>query len=431
MRPRLRPRYFYGWNIVGASFLAHIAYAEGNSSILGLYFNPLHREFGWSRTVVAGVQTVNRLLEGLISPLVGPTLDRHGPRALMIAGGVVASLAFIMLSQVNALWQLYILRGAIIALAFALMGGFVSNVCVSNWFVRRRGRAIGLANMGSQAGNLILVPLVVWIISTWGWRSSFLLFASLPMFLVVVPAALIMRRRPEDMGLLPDGDSNAEPQKPVQNTGAVSTQRAADTLLQEPVWTRLEAMRTAPFWLIVASFSLSSLAVQGINFSLAPYAQDLGFGASIVATILIVKAAGQFTTLPVWGLIMDKADSPIVRILPLGLQAVACVFFLIALSQPGFVWLAVVAYGTSMSGIGVTQEVLWANYFGRRSLGTVRSTANPFLVALGSIGPLLMNKLFDISGSYRIAFLLFIGIFLFSSFLLWACRPPSLPRQRT
>ncbi|MEK7778424.1 MAG: MFS transporter [Chloroflexota bacterium] len=431
MKPRLRPRYFYGWNIVGASFLANIANAEGNSSLLGLFFTPLHREFGWSRTAVSGIQSFNRLLEGLISPLVGPIIDRRGPRALMIAGGVIASLAFILLTQINALWQLYILRGAIMALAFALTSGIVTSTTISKWFVRRRGRAIGFSTMGNNLGNIILVPLSVWTISTWGWRSSWFIFAFITFFCVVVPAALVMRRQPEDMGLLPDGDSDAEPQKPVQGAGAVSTPRAAATLLQERVWTRLEVLRAVPFWLLVLSFSVSSLAVQGINFSLAPYVQDLGFGAGVVATILVVKAVGQFSAASVWGFIIEKADMPTVRVLPFCGLAVSCVFFLMASSQPGLVWLAVIVYGTTLAGTGVTQEVLWANFFGRRTLGTVRSTATPLYVMFGSTGPLLMNAIFDLSGSYRIAFLLFIGFFLVASVLLFAARLPSLRGEPT
>ncbi len=418
-----RPRYFYGWNIVIASFLAHIAYAEHNSSLLGLFFNPLKEEFGWNRTSVSAVQSLARVVEGLVAPFLGPLIDRHGPRPLMVVGGVATGLAFLAVTQVTTLWQFYLVRGIIMAAGFAFMGYLITNTAISNWFIRRRGRAIAFASTGTSLANMALAPITVWIILTWGWRSSFLVFALLTWVVVLVPSAVLMRRRPEDMGLLPDGDSPKPNPIEVEPTRESSVDARSVTSDLEPIWTRREVMKTSAFWLLVISFSLANLAFQGINIGLAPYVTDLGFSTAVAAASLSVRALVMVLASPLWGFLSERAYTPIIRIGPFLIQAISCICFLSA-SNIGVLWLAVIIYGAGFAGAGVVQEVVWANYFGRLTLGTVRSTAVPFLVAFSASGPVFINVIFDVTGSYRLAFILFLGFFILASILMAFCRPP-------
>ena len=427
-QPGAKRRYFYGWNIVGAAFLAHISYAEQTSSLLGLYFNPLNREFGWSRTAISGVQTIARLVEGAMSPVIGPIIDRHGSRVPMVIGGIMVTLVFLALTQVNNLWQFYLFRGALLAIGFTAMGYLVTNTAVSNWFIRRRGRAIAIATMGTHLGNIVMAPLIVWIIIAHGWRSSWLAFALLTFVAVVIPAGLIMRRRPEDMGLRPDGD---DPQaahgleEASMDAGSVGT--IASTAEPEPVWTRREVMKTTTFWILVASLSFGNLAFQGINIIIAPYVEDLGFGSGTVAAILIVRSAAMFVSSPAWGMFTERVDLPIIRSVPFFIQGVSCIFFLLA-SQASFLWLAVIVYSVGFAGTALVQEVVWAHYFGRLTLGTVRSTAYPIFIAFSAGGPIFINAIFDITGTYNLAFIIFIGLFAISSLLMWVCWPPRTVR---
>lgn len=419
-----KPRYFYGWNIVAASFLAHISYAEHTSSLLGLYFNPLNRHFGWSRTAMAGVQTLARLIEGVASPLIGPIIDRHGPRVLMVIGGFIVTLVFLALTQLNNLLQFYLLRGGLLAVGFALAGGLATNTAVSNWFIRRRGRALAIAGMGTQLGNFIMAPLLIWIIATHGWRSSWIVFAILSIAMVVIPSALIMRRRPEDMGLHPDGDT------PTMNSGARDAEQGntpgiAEPVLSalEPVWTRRELLKNPSFWLLVLGLSMAGLAFQGINISVAPYVEDLGFGGGFVATALVLRAAVMFSAGPAWGLLSERANHPAIRSMPYIIQGASCVLFLLA-KDAGFLWLAIIVNGLGLAGAHLIQEVLWANYFGRLTLGRVRSTALPIVTAFSAAGPVFMNALFDVTGSYVLAFNICIVIFMVSGISMWIAWPP-------
>jgi MFS family permease len=343
---------------------------------------------------------------------------------LMVFGGVLTGLAFLLVTQVDTLWQFYFLRGVLMACGFSFMGALVTNTSISIWFKRHRGRALGIANMGTSLGTLSMVPVTVWIITTWGWRSSFLMAAILTWIVVIIPAAILMRRRPEDMGLLPDGDppAEAQPGEPLRSASAIQ-----ETPAGEPVWTRIDVIKTLPFWLLVVSYATANMAFQGINISVAPYTQDLGFGAAMVASVLSVRALVMLGVTPVWGFLSEYSHIPIIRVAPFLIQAVSCIFFIVA-ANLGFLWTAVIVYGTGFAGATLMQEVIWANYFGRLSLGTVRSTAIPLLVGFSAAGPVFMNVIFDTLGSYKPAFLIFLGFFLFSSALMWVCRPPR-PRR--
>ena len=367
-----RPRYFYGWNIVGAAFLAHLAYAEQFSSTLGLFFRPLNTEFGWTRFQISAVQTIARVVEASTAPVIGPLVDRYGARVLMPVGAVISGIALLAVTQVDALWQFYLVRGVIAAIGFTLMGSLVTNVAINNWFIRKRGRAIGISNVGSSISNVVLMPVAVFVIATWGWRPMFLVFAVITWIVVLGPSFLITRRRPEDMGLRTDGDEPIEVKPVGTETMEEARESAAKAATPEPLWSRREAMATPAFWLIALSFAVASLSFQGINISLAPYLQDLGYRDAVVATALTARALVMAFSLPVVGVLAEHSSRTSVRILPFVLQGLGATLFFFG-SEPVFLWAALAVYGVGITSLGVTQEVLWANTFGRLNLGSVRS----------------------------------------------------------
>ena len=427
---RKKPRYFYGWNIVGASFLAHLSYAEHHSSVLGFFMRPFNDEFGWSRTQVALVQTIARFVEAGVTFFIGPLIDKYGPRALMPIGAVIVGLAMMATTQIETIWQFWLLRGVVVAVGFTFMGHMVTNVAVNKWFVRKRGRAIAFAGMGSNIGNVIMTPATVWILAVYDWRTSFVVFAIVTWLVVLIPSAILMRRQPEDLGLYPDGiDPVEEASETKPGDGQKPATSDASSSL-EPVWTRRWVMATAPFWLLIASISVANLAFQGINISLAPFMQDLNYGDALIATVVTFRAVIMAMALPVWGFVGERAHLPWVRIAPFIFQGFGSFLFLLA-DNPVFLWLAVIVYGGGFGGVMVVQEVLWANYFGRFSLGLVRSTGFPIVFAFSAAGPIFMNGIFDVVGSYKPAYLMFIGFYTVAALLLWIVRPPKVKRYAT
>ena len=367
------------------------------------------------------------MTEALVAPVVGPLIDRHGPRILMPVGAIIVGLAMLGTTQINAIWQFYLLRGIVVALGFTLMGSLVTDVAINNWFIQKRGRAIAIVRLGSNLSNIIFVPLTVFVIAASGWQTMFVIFAVVTWFTVLLPSIIFMRRRPEDMGLHPDGTDPG-----VIRDGGKQDEYPVDGMTQarEPIWNRREVLATRSFWLLAVSFGITSMAFQGINISLAPYIQDLGYKEATLVAVMTVRAIIMATTLPFMGLLIEHSDKGMIRIMPFAIQGTAAVLFLLA-GQPTFLWLAVVVYGVGMSGIAVIQGVIWANYFGRFSLGLVRSLA--YLVAMGSgaIGPLAMNAAFDILGSYRPAFMTIAGLFAVAALLMGTVRPPTAHRYTT
>jgi len=426
---RRKSRYFYGWNIVAASFLTQLSYAEHFSSILGFYFKPLQNEFGWSRTALAAVQTIARATEALMASVVGPLIDRYGPRVLMPIGAIIVGLAMLGVTQINAIWQFYLLRGIVAAVGFTFMGALVTGVTINNWFIRKRGRALAISRIGSNLSNIIFVPVTVLVIAASGWRTMFVIFAVVTWLVALIPSAVLMRRRPEDMGLRPDGiePSTAEDKS---NKGKQGYPVSEATSVGEPIWSRREVLKTGSFWLLAASFGINSMAFQGINISLVSYIQDLGYSETMLAIVMTFRAIMAAVSLPFMGFLAERAHRVIVRVVPFVIQGVAVLLFLSA-GRPVFLWFAVGLYGLGLSGVMIIQEVLWANFFGRLSLGLVRSLA--FLVAFGfgASGPIAMNAVFDILGSYQPAFMVIAGLFVISAFLMGTAQPPEARRYVT
>jgi len=408
---------------VGASFLAHLAYAEHHTSVLGLFIRPLQSEFGWSRSGIAAVQTFARFTEAAIAPLLGPLIDRYGPRVLMPIGAVAVGLTMLGITQIEAIWQFYLLRGVIAAVGFTLMGALVTDVAINNWFVRRRGRAIAVVRLGSNLSNIIFVPVTVFVIASSGWRAMFVLFAVVTWLAVLIPSAVFMRRRPEDMGLHPDG---MRPVAAPESSGAAGNVEMAP----EPVWSRREVLMASSFWVLAASFGVTSMAFQGINISLAPYIQDLGYDEALLAAVMTARAAIMAGTLPVAGFLAERSQRLPVRLAPFLVQGTGVFFFLLA-DEPVFLWLAISLYGVGFSGVAVIQGVIWANYFGRFSLGMVRSLAFMVAFGFGAVGPVAMNAVFDVVGSYRPAFMVIAGLFVVAALLMAAARPPIPQRYAT
>lgn len=423
-----KPRYFYGWNIVAASFLAHLSYAEQQSSMLGFFFRPLQNEFGWSRSALAAIQTIARVVEALVAPVAGPLIDRYGPRVLMPIGAIIIGFAMLGVTQANAIWQFYLLRSVVVAIGFAFIGSLVTTVAISNWFIKKRGRAIAIARVGVQIGNIIFIPTTVFVIAVYGWRTMFVIFAIVTWLVVLIPSAIFMRRRPEDMGLYPDGiypgtteaKSRQEQEYPISKGISAS----------EPVWSRRKVLATRSFWLLAASFGISTMAFQAINISQAPYIQDLGYGDTTVAATMTFRAIIMAIALPFVGFIAEHAHTVSVRVIPFVIQSVGAFLFLLA-GQPVFLWLALAVYGLGSSSLTVTQEVIWANYFGRLSLGLVRSLGYFVILGFGALGPLAMNAVFDVLGSYRPAFMVIVGLFAIAALMMGIARPPKPYRYTT
>lgn len=420
--PRRRARYFYGWNIVGAAAASMFASSALQGYGTGSFLVPMSDDLGWSRTEFILAITIGQFVMAATSLYIGGLLDQRGPRPLMLIGTAVAAVALLASSQITELWHWVLVRGLAVALGAALAGGLVVNVTMSKWFVERRGRAIGFAAMGISLSGVLIPPALTALVDGVGWRMAWQLLA-IGFVALMLPAALVMRRRPEDRGLHPDGRSDEE----LRSGAGEAARRDLATSL-----TRAEALRTRTMWMLIFAFGMSSLSLLAIATQTIPYLTDSGFGRDTASAMLGLFAFPGLITRPFWGLLAE-------RIHPRFLAAAAflCLAGGIAIvvpaaqagSEPA------VAAGFLLAGLGIAgnlpmQELLWATFFGRRHLGHVRGASMPFNLLFSASGPILVSAYFDATGSYTGVLLTMSGAALVGMVVILLVKPPRRTPRR-
>ena len=267
-----KSNYFYGWTIVAVGFLAHIASAFSISSTLSVFLKPLSNDLGVSRGVFSLIRSGEVLIGAAAAPLVGMLLDRHGGKWLMAAGGLVSAAGFLLLGQARDFWQFLIVRWLLVSPGDALMGSLVVNVTISRWFVRMRGRALALAGMGHGLAKVGMPLMAASLILHMGWRGAWAVFGVLTLALVVGPSLMFVRWRPEDMGLVPDGSSEGQPDKNAPTHRIDAAHARANS--NDVVWSRREALGTPAFWRIVTTFGVAHVGVTGLNLHVFSFVSD-------------------------------------------------------------------------------------------------------------------------------------------------------------
>lgn len=419
----MKPKFFYGWHIVAVGFLANVASAFSLASTLSVFLKPLTQDLGVSRGVFSLLRSGEGLIGAGMAPVIGSLVDRHGGRWLMTLGAIVVSTGFFLLSQVEVFWQFLFVRWSLVAVGDAFMGYLVINVAIARWFSRKRGRAVAISSMGvgfAKVGMpLFAASLLVWL----GWRQTWAMFGLLTLALVVGPALLLVRRSPEDMGLRPDGASISTDPSLLRKPQQSFTSAGQRSLSDDVIWSRKEAVHTPTFWLIVTVFGVSSIGITGLNLHVFAYVSDIGHSEVVAATVMSVIALMQLASPLLWGLLAERIDVRYATMMKFLMQAGGLTLAIIT-GHIAFLYAGFLLYGFGLGGGMVLPEILWANYFGRLSLGKVRGLGILLTQILAACGPPFFGFLFDITHSYLLPFSLFAISLLISAFLSLAIRPP-------
>jgi MFS family permease len=413
-------RFFYGWVIVAVGFLAHIASAFSISSTLAVFLKPLSQDLGLSRGAFSLIRSGEILIGAAAAPMIGTLLDRHGGRWLIAAGGLISGAGFLLLGQARDFWQFAVARWLLISPGDTLMGSMVVNVSISQWFVRMRGRALALAGMGHGLAKVCMPVAAASLILYAGWRGAWIVFGIVTLALVVGPSLFFMRRRPEDMGLLPDGGAGTG-DAPSAGQAKLSKSRAGRA--SDVAWSRREALGTSAFWLIVITFGVSHVGVTGLNLHVFSYVSDQGHAAMVAALVMSIIAIMQFSTPMVWGLLAERGNVAHLIMVKFLVQAAG---ISLALSNAGLpsLYAGFFLYGIGMGGTAILAEMIWADYFGRISLGKIRGMGSLITSTFSACGPPFFGLLFDATQSYQLSFSIFIGMLLASAILSLFLRPP-------
>ncbi|MGH7870853.1 MAG: MFS transporter, partial [Candidatus Binatia bacterium] len=409
------------WYIVGVGFLANVASSFALASTLSIFLKPLTAELGISRGVFSLLRSGEGIVGACLAPFVGTLVDRFGGRWLMAVGAAIVGAGYLILGHVDSFGQFAALRLSVVTFGDALMGSMVVNVVISQWFVRRRGRALAFTSMGVGFAKVCMPVVAAWLLLTIGWRQTWVVFGILTMALLVLPALLVIRRTPESMGLRPDGDI----QSPIESSSTSSARTSREYLTNDPpsVWTRGEAMRTSTFWLLVVTFGISSVGVTGLNLHVYPYVTDLGHTPVVAATVMSVIASMQLASPLAWGLVAERVDPRVAAMLRFVVQGIGLALA-IATSNLLCLYAGFFLYGIGLGGNMVLPDLLWANYFGRRSLGKIRGMGLLISQVLAAAGPPFFGFLFDMTGGYNVSFALFGCALITSAFLSLLLKPP-------
>ncbi len=422
MKTRSRPLY-YGWVVTAAAGGIGFANAASAISILTIFVVPLSEEFGWGRAEIAGATTVGAILGASLAPFVGRLVDRFGSRVILVISGTVIALACVYLSAMHTLVGFYL---AFTASRIADQGGVKigTSVTTGKWFQRYRGRATGLVFFVETLGVIALAPLTHLIISQWGWRPAWLMLAALMFLLGVIPCALWVRRQPEDMGLEVDGDPRPD------DTGNGDPSNRARTDRHERSLTLREAAGTWAFWLALGSLFIGSNATSGVGLHLVPYLTEQGISTAAAVTAISVMATSGAAGALLAGAAGDRF-SPLWGMVALNLVAAAALGLLVNTDTLLDTYLFVILLGLASTGINTLAPIMWARNYGRRYLGAIQGVGRATQVMGFAIGPLASGIAYDVTGSYRTAFVVMAGLAILATALMAASRTRPEPANST
>ena len=409
--------FFYGWVIVGCTMCSSVVRQAAAVATLSIFVVPMTTEFDWSRTGISGAVALGGVLGALVAPFIGPLFDRHGSRALLVASAVAISACCVALAGTQGLLWFYV-AFSISRMTFSAPIEIGTTTAITKWFVRRRARAMSLLIMSTGAGLTVLPLVVAAAIAVAGWRTGWLTLAVIAIVFGVIPQWLLMVRRPEDIGLEPDGPTTV-PKSPALAGQAAGT--------GEINFTRSQAIRTPTLWLLMVYTFLVFPVQAGVSLHQAPHLIERGLAPTVAATIVSAFSfAGAVSSL-LFGYLGDRIPARAALAASAALMALGAVNMR-DVEGPLLGYISAVLFGAGLGGILTMVPVAWANYFGRAHFGAIRGITLPAQVGGQAIGPLVAGVLHDITGSYRSGLTAFAVLSLIAAGVALITRAPRRER---
>ena len=410
--------FFYGWIIVGIVFVTMAVGVNARTSF-SLLFPPILDEFGWDRAVVAGVFSFGFFASALVSPFSGRMVDRRGPRLVIEIGVVILVAGLCLATLAREVWQLYATLGLMVGVGGNMLGYSVQSVILPAWFLRKRGLAIGIAFSGVGIGSVVLLPWLQTVIARDGWRFACLALA-LIIAIVLFPLNLLLRRRPQDLGLNPDGDA-----APHEAGSRGPARNILDTAWAATDWTLARAARTARFWWIALGYFAILYAWYAVQVHQTKYLTEIGVSpmeaAWALGLVSLVGIPGQI----VFGHVSDRIGREWCWAIGC-LGFVICFAALIALragASPVLLYTMVVAQGFLGYSMTSVFGPIVAEIFEGAHFGAIFGTLMVFAIGGGAVGPWVTGLLHDHTGNYDLAFWIALGFSALSALAIFIAAP--------
>ena len=416
----VRKGLYYGWVIVAVMATAGAVSMAMGSLNFGLFIKPMGDTLGIGRAWFGWAQTVRQVSSAVTSPPVGWLIDRYGSRVMLPVAAIVTASAMVALSFLNDASDAWLMVAMFAIMGLVGMSGpgaLVTSVPVLKWFVRKRGQAISFMALGIPVGAMVFVPLTQMFIDWWGWERAWIILAAIGVIVIAPLAAIFVRRQPEDMGLLPDGDA----MHASESADGSGTQPAK--FVDEVSWTVMEASRSPIFWSLVAMFSMVSLATSTVALHRIPDFADRGFDTTLIAWATAFDAvcagAASFT----FGILVSRVPGRLLGSLGFSFLAIASVMTIYA-ADDVTMFSSMAIFGLGIGGMMFLQNFIWADYFGREHVGAIRGFSMPINLILGAAGAPIAGYVYDYTGSYTEVWWVGVGLMVCSALLALITPPP-------
>ena len=413
----MRLPFFYGWVIIAVTFVT-MGIGVNARTAFSLLFPPILGEFGWDRGVTAGAFSFGFVVSAIASPLIGRLMDRFGPRSVMELGVALMAAGLLLAPLTREPWHLYLTIGVLVGAGSICLGYTGQSLYLPNWFHRSRGLAIGLAFAGVGIGSVTLLPWVQVMIDGGGWRTACTAMGLL-LLIVLAPINLFLRKRPEDLGLLPDGDAAPSASTPKPQSNIVDAEWAAID------WTLARATRTARFWWLSIGYFAGLYVWYAVQVHQTKYLLDIGFSPGVavwsLGAVSLLGIPGQIFL----GHLSDRIGREWVWTIGCAGFAI-CFAALMALPQIhslALVYLMVFTQGALGYGLTSVLGPIVIEIFHGKHYGSIFGTIQVAALAGGAVGPLVTGILHDIAGDYSLAFAIAIGMSALSALTIWFASP--------
>lgn len=382
---------FAGWRMTGIAFYLDFIQVGFFFYSFGIFFIALTEEFGATRLGVSLAFMISGVVGAIFGPFIGQLLDKQSSiKPIMIVGALMLATGYGLLSQITAMWQFYFIAGTLLALGGSTMGGQSSSKLVANWFVKKRGVALGVATMGISGSGVLMPALSSFLIDEFGWRHSYMIFSG-SIVVMVIPVILIwVVTKPEDIGQLPDGEI-------IEN----DTPPMAVELQVE--WTSAAILKSSNFWLIALTFAILIGVFQAILIHLVPQLMDMGYDVEQAAFALSVAAVLGVLGKLVFGWLIDNFHPSYAVWVCIATQAAGALGILM-FDHYLLLLGASAMYGFGMGGVVPLNGAISGAAFGRISFGRVMGLMRPATLPIQGVTTPLAGWVYDQTGSYLYAF---------------------------
>jgi len=407
---------FYGWVLVAVAFVT-MAVGVNARTAFSLLFPAIIDEFGWDRGMTAGAFSFGFLVSALVTPCIGWAMDLRGPKLVIELGVVAMGVGLVLAVLVREPWQLYLSLGALVGGGVNCLAYTGQSLYLTNWFVRRRGLALSIAFSGVGIGSITVLPWVASLIADIGWRAACLRLGILVLVLLA-PLNLLLKRRPEDLGLKPDGGASGS--AIVERTGNV-----VDRAWAAIDWTLWRALRTARFWWLAAGYFCGLFTWYAVQVHQTKYLIEVGFAPSQAALALglvsLVAIPGQIA----FGHLSDRIGREWVWTIGNMGFVLSCLSLILLGEMPTatLLYAMVLAQGTLGYSMTSVMGAIPAEIFEGRHFGRIFGTAMVAAILGGAAGPWLAGALYDATGSYLPAFWIAAGCSTVSALAIWLAAP--------